>query len=180
MKVSKVTLSLLVFFCVLTTAQTTKPRVAIKTFESPANSRNSTIGNALTDILITELAKTGRYTIVEREAAEELLREIDFGRTDWAKSSTFAGKGHLAGAEYFLLGKVSNFSYTEEQAQVATAFGGQLVTVYVQSAEVRVDFRLVSTRSAGGRAFRGWRGAGCEQEREVGNGDLVPHPGTVL
>ncbi len=130
-------------------AQDQKPRIAIKTFENPANYQNSTIGNALTEILTTELGRTGKFRLIEREAVAELMKEISFGQTDWSKSPTFAKKGGFRGADFFLLGKVTNFSYRETtgQRQVSTTQGVQLVTVYDQSADVRVDFRMVSTRT---------------------------------
>ncbi len=56
-----------------------KPRIAVKTFENPTAYYNSTIGNALTEILVTELAKTGKYALVERQAVDELLKEIHLG-----------------------------------------------------------------------------------------------------
>ncbi len=139
-----------VLSCDVAQCQTAKPRVAIKTFENPANYQNSTIGNALTEILTTELAKTGKYTLIERQAADELLKELDFGTSAAVKSSTVAQKGNLAGVEYFLFGKVTNFSYKEEMRQAVVVESGErrLVTVYLQQAEVRVDFRLASTKTS--------------------------------
>jgi curli biogenesis system outer membrane secretion channel CsgG len=128
-------------------AQDTKPRIAIKTFENPVAYQNSTIGNALTEILTTELGKTGKYRLVEREAVAELMKEIGFGSTEWSKSPTFAQKGGFKGADYFLLGKVTNFGFKEEsiREQVTTNRGAEWVTTYEQQADVRVDFRVVST-----------------------------------
>lgn len=130
-------------------AQTSKPRVAIKTFDNPPEFQGSGIGNALTEILTTELGRFGKYRIVERQAAQELMKEIDFGKSDYAKSSTFAGKGNLSGAEYFLMGKVTQFSFRETVADQRrnTLGAGSTQVVYVQQADVRVDFRLVNTKS---------------------------------
>jgi curli biogenesis system outer membrane secretion channel CsgG len=127
-------------------AQVTKPRLAIRPFENPTTDANSNIGNAITDILITELAKKGKFQIVERAAMDEIAREIDFGSSDMVNKSTAAKRGGIAGAEYILVGKVSNFSYKEtvaEQAAVNSRRGAQ-VTMYKQEATVRVDFRVIS------------------------------------
>jgi curli biogenesis system outer membrane secretion channel CsgG len=131
------------------TAQDAKQRIAIKTFENPVAYQNSTIGNALTEILTTELGKTGKYRIVEREAVAELMKEMSFGETDSSKSATFVKKGGLTGADFFLLGKVTNFGFKEESVreQVTTTRGAEWVTIYEQLADVRVDFRVVSTRT---------------------------------
>ncbi|HXM94193.1 MAG TPA: CsgG/HfaB family protein [Candidatus Dormibacteraeota bacterium] len=127
-------------------AQDSKPKVAIKTFENPANFSHSTIGNGLTDILTTELQNTGKFNVMERTNVDELMKEMNFGNTEYAKSSSFSQKGNLLGAQYVLMGKVTNFSYAEqaEQQQKSTLFGPNTIeTVYQQRADVRVDFRLV-------------------------------------
>lgn len=141
--------ALFVLLCGIGQSQNARPRIAVKTFENPSNYQNSTIGNALTEIITTELGRTGKYRLVERQAADELLKEMDFGTSGAGKTSTFAQKGNLSGAEYFLLGKVTNFGYKEETRQVSVPdYRGQRIdTVYIQEADVRVDFRLVSTKT---------------------------------
>ena len=123
-----------------------RPKVAIKTFTNPANFSQSTIGNGLTDILTTELQNTGKFTILERGNVDELTKEMDFANTEYAKGSTFAKKGNILGAQYLLMGKVTNFSYAEHAGteQKINLFGpNTVVTVYMQQADVRVDFRLI-------------------------------------
>ncbi len=149
MKIRVSFLLLCLCYGIALTGQDVKQRIAIKTFENPVAYQNSTIGNALTEILTTELGKTGKYRIVEREAVAELMKEISFGETDWSKSATFVKKGGLTGADFFLLGKVTNFGFKEEniREQVMTNRGAEWVTMYEQQADVRVDFRVVSTRT---------------------------------
>ncbi len=123
-----------------------RPKVAIKTFENPANFSRSTIGNGLTDILTTELQNTGKFDVLERTNVDELTKEMDFGNSEYAKSPTFAKKGNVLGAQYILMGKVTNFSYVEhlERRQKINLFGPNTIeTVYKQNADVRVDFRLI-------------------------------------
>jgi hypothetical protein len=73
MKVRVSFLLLCLSYGIALAAQEAKPRIAIKTFENPVAYQNSTIGNALTEILTTELGKTGKYRIVERDAVAELM-----------------------------------------------------------------------------------------------------------
>jgi curli biogenesis system outer membrane secretion channel CsgG len=115
-------------------AQMRKPRLAIKTLDNPTADANSTIGNAVTDILFTELGKKGLFQLVDRAASEDIEKET-------------GGEGRILGAEFILLGKVSNFSFNETSFQdnVLTARGMVRQTRYRQNAIVRVDFRIVST-----------------------------------
>ena len=127
-------------------AQETKPKVAIKTFQNPANFSRSTIGDGLTDMLTTELENTGKFNVLERTQIDELTKEIDFGSSGYGNSKTFAQKGNLLGAQYLLMGKVTNFSYSEsgQQRYKVNLLGpNSYVTDYQKQADVRVDFRLV-------------------------------------
>ena len=53
------TVALLNVLAVPVAAQDDKLVIVIDTFENPANNRSSTIGNALTDMFITSLSRTG-------------------------------------------------------------------------------------------------------------------------
>ena len=120
--------------------------IAVKTFENPANDSQSTIGNALTDILITELKSTGKFRLLERANVDELMKEMQFGSSEFAKSPTFAQKGQLLGAQYILMGKVANISFAErfEDKQQINLFGPNTVKrIYQQQADARVDFKIV-------------------------------------
>lgn len=59
-----------------------KPVIGIKAFENPPNYASSTIGTGLADLFTTELMKTGKYEIVEREALNALKEEIELGQSD--------------------------------------------------------------------------------------------------
>ena len=116
--------------------QAPKPRLAVRTFDNPTTSANSTIGNAVTDIFFTEVGRTGLFRLVERSAFEEIEKEVG---ADATRARTTA--------DFILLGKVTNFSFDEQsfQEQRATPRGQVVETMYRQNASVRVDFRIVST-----------------------------------
>jgi curli biogenesis system outer membrane secretion channel CsgG len=143
------TIFLSLISCVMAMGQTAKPRIAVQTFENPPSFAQSNIGNALTEIVTTELAKYGRYQIVDRQVVAELMKEIQFGQTDHAASTTFAAKGGFKGAEFLLAGKVTNFGFQERQGQqtVRDRQGEHLVIVYQQVADVRIDFRFVNVKT---------------------------------
>lgn len=127
-------------------ASEVRPKVAVKTFENPANAARSTIGDGLTEILTTELQNTGKFNVLERSNVDELMKEMNFGSSEYTNNATFAQKGAILGAQYLLMGKVTNFSYTEraERKQKINLFGPDTIqTVFQQKADVRVDFRLI-------------------------------------
>ncbi len=151
MKRGMVVVTLILVCTAIISGQENRPKVAIKTFENPANYSHSTIGNGLTDILTTELQNTGKFDVLERGHVDELTKEMDFGSTEYAKGPSFAQKGNMLGAQYILMGKVTNFSYTEhedfEKKFSLLGPNNRVERVYLQQADVRVDFRLIDVSS---------------------------------
>ena len=96
--------------------------IVIDTFENPANQRSSTIGNALTDMFITSLSRTGAFTVMD-------------GR----------GGGDIE-ADLYLGAKVTNFSYQEERVSgTDTSFfrRSNRETTFQQTMNVRIDVTAV-------------------------------------
>jgi curli biogenesis system outer membrane secretion channel CsgG len=88
------TISLVLFvLSAIVSAQEARPKVAIKTFQNPANFSRSTIGDGLTDMLTTELENTGKFNVLERGQIDELTKEIDFGVVDTETSKLLRRKG---------------------------------------------------------------------------------------
>jgi curli biogenesis system outer membrane secretion channel CsgG len=121
-----------------------KPVIGIKTFENPPNYANSTIGNGLT-VFITELAKTNKYQIVEREALKELIQEVELGQSTYGAKGSAVPKGRFKGMEYLFIAKVTNFG--EKQKNIGGGGIGVKILGGVvgrrSEAYVRIDFRIV-------------------------------------
>lgn len=105
--------------------QETTPTVLVETFENPANYNESTIGNALTDMFVTELARAGRFRVLDSSA------------------------GGNDAADLIFRAKVTNFSYEEIDLGYVTTRSGQRTgeKMYQQNTEVRIDFRVVDPLS---------------------------------
>jgi curli biogenesis system outer membrane secretion channel CsgG len=131
--------------CTAALAQGGKPVIGIKAFENPPNYYNSTIGNGLSDLFTTELMKTNKYKIVEREALGDLTGEVDLGKSGYGDKATAVPKGHFKGLEYLFICKVTNFGEKERKVggggiggRVFGGIGGRKTEAYV-----RLDFRIV-------------------------------------
>src|SRR6266404_19678 len=129
----------------VTLAQGGKPVIGIKAFENPPNYYSSTIGTGLSDLFTTELGKTGKYRIVEREALADLVGEVDLGKSGYGDKATAVPKGHFKGLEYLFICKVTNFGEKERKIG-AGGIGGRVfggAGVRRTEAYVRLDFRIV-------------------------------------
>lgn len=127
-----------------------KPVVGIKAFENPPNYYNSTVGNGLTDLFTTELQKTGKYRIIERAHVQEIMDEVDFGKSGYVDQKTAVKKGNIQGVQYYFMAKVTNFG-AKEQKTGGSGWGGGVfggLGVKKDEAYVRIDFRIIDATSA--------------------------------
>ena len=116
------TVALLSVLSIPVAAQDDKLVIVIDTFENPANDQSSTIGNALTDMFITSLSRTGAFTVMD-------------GR----------GGGDIE-ADLYLGAKVTNFSYQEERvSETDRSFfrRSNRETTFQQTMNVRIDITAV-------------------------------------
>jgi len=58
------------------------------------------------EVLKHELVKTEAFTVVERERIEEILREVQFGESEFVDEKTAAGRGKMICVRYILEGSM--------------------------------------------------------------------------
>ena len=109
--------------CSAVEAQDDKLVIAVETFENPANHYRSTIGNALTDMFITGLSRTGTFRVMD------------------------ARRGNRDAADLYVSAKVTNFGYREREIE-STAENRERSdsgALYEQSITVRIDMTAVDS-----------------------------------
>ena len=129
-------------------AQTTSParqvthkgpklRVGIVDFVNKSSYGAGRLGTSASDILTTELFKTGAFILVERAQLKQVLGEQSLGQTGVVNPETAAQAGKVLGLNALVTGSISQFG-------VST--GGADYGVYkqkVQTAKCAVDVRVV-------------------------------------
>ncbi len=99
------------------------------------------IGNAVKDMLTTEISKTGCFVLVEREQLDKTLAEQALGQSG-AIDSTFAPRvGKLIGAEFVMIGSVTQFGVRTETSD------GFFKDSKTQFADAAVDVKLVNVET---------------------------------
>ena len=155
-----------------------RPRVAVLNFAN-----NSTwhywgdhLGEAAADELVTQLLKTGKFTVIERAQLAAVMAEQKLGASGAVTAGQAAQIGKLLGVQFILTGSITQFS-VERTGGTIRAFGG--IGASVTNAEAKLDVRLISTETAeivvaaegqgnkrmGGGSFRG---TGAERTFEQG------------
>jgi curli biogenesis system outer membrane secretion channel CsgG len=69
--------------------------------------------NSLYDFISLELLKTGHFSLIERKAIEDLLKEQEFGVSGVVDASTAAKIGKILGADAVMLTEISELKRDE-------------------------------------------------------------------
>ncbi len=150
-------------------------RVAVMNFEN-----NSTwsywgdnLGAAAADELVTQLFKTGSFSLIERSQLQAVLAEQDLGASGAVDTATAARIGQLLGVQLILTGSITQFSI-ERTSGGFRGIGGS-----VSRAESVLDVRMVNTTTGeimlaesgeGRKTFGGgfFRSASLERDFDAG------------
>lgn len=122
---SAIVISMSVPFAALA-SQDDKLTIVVNTFQNPANYRRSTIGNALTEMFVTSLSRSGKFTVIDAQG------------------------GGPFDADLYFSAKVTNFSYQEEEVAASASDRSQEASdaKFRQIMTVRIDMTVVDgTRS---------------------------------
>ncbi len=131
-------------------AQGAKPRVAVLEFKNKASHYTwywYEAGKGAQDMLVTELVKSGKYRVIEREQLAAIMQEKHLSLSGDIDPKTAVQIGKMLGVEYLIAGAVTELGVTDRGANVP---GGLLrglpsVNVRSQKAEAALDARAFST-----------------------------------
>jgi curli biogenesis system outer membrane secretion channel CsgG len=112
-----------------------KKRVAILSFDdaaveaSAAKALGTTqdVGGFLADVLVKELLKGSTYSIIERRALDQVLKEQNFSNSNRADAKTAAAIGRVLGVDAIIIGTVTQFGLDETAVGVGSGtVGGRI------------------------------------------------------
>ena len=127
-----------------------KKRIAVFDFEDKTEHQyrwwtGQSVGQGMSDMLVTALVKTEKYSVIERQELETIMKEQSLGMTGAVTQQTAAQVGKLLGVELAVFGAVTEFGHSKQD------IGGRLkkkalgLGVSTQKATVAVDVRFVDT-----------------------------------
>jgi curli biogenesis system outer membrane secretion channel CsgG len=122
-----------------------KKRVAIATFHDKSGSGYHSLGEGVADMLATALVKTGKFSVLERQEIEKVIKEQQFGQSFMVTPESAPKVGQILGAELFVVGSVTECGTKESSiGGNVPLFGGGVTT---KKARTVVDIRLVNTNT---------------------------------
>ena len=119
-------------------------RVAVMNFENNSTWHywGDNLGYAAADELVTQLFKTGEFSLVERSQREAVLAEQDLGQSGLVTASQAAEVGRLLGVQLILTGSITKFS-VDTKGGGFRGFGAEY-----SEAESNLDIRFINTNTA--------------------------------
>jgi curli biogenesis system outer membrane secretion channel CsgG len=103
------------------------------------------LGEGLAEMLITELGKINKFTVLETTQLETLKDEIKMGQDGWVDANEMVEKGGFAAADFMFTAKVTRFGHKESKIGLGGFVPGNLGNLGVKTttSDVRIDWRLV-------------------------------------
>ena len=127
-----------------------KPRIAVIEFDADAASnwyswwRNQGAG-AVQEVLVTELVKSGKFRVIEREKLAALMREKNLALSGSLDPSTAVKAGRLLGVEYLVTGAVTEYGTSDAGARAPGVRGLPSVRFKRRKFAAAINARLVNT-----------------------------------
>lgn len=96
-------------------AASDKPRIAVLEFKNKADNQWWYHGGAeaAQDVFVTELVKSGKFRVIEREQLAALMQEKNLALAGDIDPSTAVRAGKLLGLDYLLTGSVTEYGVTQ-------------------------------------------------------------------
>ncbi|MBN2011005.1 hypothetical protein JW960_16780 [candidate division KSB1 bacterium] len=125
-----------------------KKRVAVFAFEDKTDHQwhwwtGQPVGQGMADMLVTELVKSGKYRVIERQALEQVMKEQQLGMSGAVTPQSAAQVGQLLGVELAIIGSVTEFGY--KKGDVGGRIKGFGLGIQNASASVGIDVRFTNT-----------------------------------
>ena len=89
---------------------------AIRRYAQAGANADPAVKAAAQDILISELVKKGKYTVIDRERLSEVLQEKNLSISGDIDPKTAVKAGKLLGVEYVIAGSVTEFGSVKSGA----------------------------------------------------------------
>lgn len=145
--------ALLVAVAAAAGAASDKPRIAVIEFKNKADNQWWYHGGAeaAQDVFVTELVKSGRFRVIEREQLAALMQEKNLALSGDIDPSTAVRAGKLLGVDYILTGAVTEYGNTRTGVDTPGARAGGRwipgVNVGKNTFSAAMNARLIETET---------------------------------
>ncbi len=133
-----------------------KARVAIADFEVKAAKATWEIGSGLREMLITALINSNRFSVVERQALEAVMREQELSASGAAEEGARIERGKIRTADLIITAAVTEFEPQASGGRAGVGGGGSigrgalgaLLGGALNKAHMALDIRVIDTSTS--------------------------------
>ena len=127
--------------------KSSKPRIAVIEFKNKADNQWWYHGGAeaMQDVFVTELVKSGKFRVVEREQLQALMSEKNLTLSGDVDPATAVKVGKLLGVNYLLTGAVTEYGSAGTGVDTPGVRGIPGVSVGKKSFVAALNARLIDT-----------------------------------
>ncbi len=160
----------LIFSVSASSANGPKKRIAVTKFDNKVQGvyGNRALGEGFAEMLTTELIKTGRFVVVERQALGDVLGEQELGLSGAVRQETAAKTGQILGAQIIVRGVVSEFTLKKSGGGGGIGIKGFNINLKSSNAHVAVDIRMID--SSTGQVLYSHNASGTAKSSGLGFG----------
>ena len=142
-----------------------KKRVAILNFDyatvqgsvAAIFGTNQDIGKGIADLLVDRFVNDGVYSVIERKAIDQIMKEQNFSNSDRADANTAAKLGRILGVDAIVIGSITQFGRDDRSTNIGGGgIGGRLAGRYglggvghkESKAVVAITTRMINVETA--------------------------------
>jgi curli biogenesis system outer membrane secretion channel CsgG len=127
---------------------------AVEASAARAVGTSQDVGGFLSDVVVKELLKGSVYTVVERRAIDQVLKEQNFSNSNRADPKTAAAIGRVLGVDAIIVGSVTQFAIEESAVALGSGALGRVTRGVLgggkrvnNKATVGMTARMVDTKT---------------------------------
>ncbi|MBN1348726.1 hypothetical protein JXJ21_04890 [candidate division KSB1 bacterium] len=122
-----------------------KRRIAVLPFENRADKGGEKLGERVADMLVTQLLKSDRFSMMERQEIENILGEQAFGQSGAITDETALEAGQMLGVEALVIGTITEFDQKSGSESIGSDEKKWRFTLQATVATANIAFRLINT-----------------------------------
>ncbi len=129
-----------------------RPRIAVLEFKAKADQQwyhwwNQGGAAAAQDVFVTELVKTGKFRVIEREQLSALMAEKNLSLSGDVDASSAIQAGKLLGVKYFLTGAVTEYGTSTAGGSAPSVGGLPSFSFKKKTFAAAMNARLIDTET---------------------------------
>ena len=126
-----------------------KPRIGVLRFTNHTSAGwwSASVGNELSDMLVSELVSTKAFQVLDRKDLDAVMSEQDLGESGRVSAATKAKLGRIKGAKYIVAATVSSYEESTSGGGGGISVGGISLGGKKEKTYIACDLKVVDTET---------------------------------